>query len=199
MHSNNNITLQTYEENFQLYITDTPHIIPWELKTYIDRVLSFFDKNAVILELGSSFWRDADYIESQWYEVQRSDAVQWFIDYNVALGKKCDYINLLSFSLQENTYDLIFANAVLLHFSSDQFRDIINKFIIWLKKRWIIAFTLQSWIWEKWSSHRMAAPRYFKYWSREELYVLFDSLNIKIKYLEITQDWKRIQWIIQKI
>jgi hypothetical protein len=196
----NTTTLQTYQDNFQLYIDGTNKKIVWEYKDFLDSVLDYISKDSIVLEVWTSFWRDADYFESKWYNnICRSDAVQWFIDYNISLGKDCMYLNLLDFSLQQEYYDLIFANAVLLHFTYEQCIDIINKFMLWLKKNGILAVKLKNGIWEEWSTHKMNGPRYFRYRTIEELENLFKDKKIQIMRKEIVSDNKRIEMIIKKL
>lgn len=49
------------------------------VKDWIDTVLAGLPQDAKIPEFGSAFGRDADYIESKGYKVQRTDVTPGFV------------------------------------------------------------------------------------------------------------------------
>lgn len=194
----NKTTLQTYTDNIKAYIDGTPKNVSGEHKQYIDTVLSYVSKSSKILEVWCGSWRDANYIESQGYSVERTDAAQWFIDYNISLWKKCRFLDLLDFHIDSHIYDLIFGKTVLLHFTDDQFVEIFDKLLLWLRIWWLFALTLKNGEWEEISSHKMGNPRYFNYWNKEKLQNTFKKYQLEIILLEPTKDKKRIKIILEK-
>ena len=66
-------------------------------------------------------------------------------------------------------YDLILANAVLLHFSRGEFRAVLGKMAGALKPGGRFAFSLKQGEGEHWSTMKLNAPRYFCYWQPEHL------------------------------
>jgi SAM-dependent methyltransferase len=77
----NEITLQSYNQHIKEYVAGTPKsVIHGMFKDWIDRALANISKGSSVLELGSGFGRDADYIESKGYKVVRTDAAQGFVD-----------------------------------------------------------------------------------------------------------------------
>lgn len=70
MSDSNHITLQSYEENIEEYIKQTPHKLSNDVKKWISDTINGLLLEARILEIGSGFGRDADYIEEQGYKVE---------------------------------------------------------------------------------------------------------------------------------
>jgi hypothetical protein len=80
----NDLTLLSYEGHTNDYMAANKPITEGNLKEWVDRVLSFVPKGSRILELGSAYGRDADYIELAGYKVVRTDAVKNFV--NIPIG-----------------------------------------------------------------------------------------------------------------
>ena len=196
MSEKNKKTLESYEKTYQMYVKKTISTISGELKDRIDTALGLIKKTDVILEIGTWSGRDADYIEAQWYTVQRSDATQWFVQYNIGRGKPCLLIDLL-----DNTYTkkhhLIFANAVFLHFTKDDLWFIVDD----LKKNispWgFLAFSLQKWLWDEYKSNKWDAERYFCYRKEDEITDFLDAHGYHIRLIKTTADNKWIHIISQ--
>ena len=117
--NSNQITLDSYEKGYTLYAQNTPTELSENIKQWVDETLSFLAPNAAILEIGSGFGRDAAYIETKGFQVQRTDAVLGFVDSLQAQGHPAFSFNLLTDPFPQS-YDLIFANAVFLHFNPQE-------------------------------------------------------------------------------
>src|SRR5690348_18508311 len=76
----NQITLGSYELGVEPYVANTAAEVSGLFKEWIDKTLSLVTKKASILEIGSGFGRDARYIESKGYSVERTDATKGFIE-----------------------------------------------------------------------------------------------------------------------
>jgi hypothetical protein len=63
MSHTNDTTVQSYDAHVQEYIDGTPQSVEGFVQDWIDRTLSGVPPSANILEIGSAFGRDADYIE----------------------------------------------------------------------------------------------------------------------------------------
>ncbi len=75
----NNITLQSYEQGVSEYISGTAAETNGSIKAWIDNFLDLLPLNAHIIEIGSAFGRDAQYIESCGFSVKRTDATIGFV------------------------------------------------------------------------------------------------------------------------
>lgn len=119
-------TLVTYNNNIDAYISNTISEPSEILKNRIDKSLEWLSLDSSILEVGTWGGRDADYIESRWFHILRSDGAQSFVDYHKNMWKEILLYNVVSDELP-GKYDLIFADAVLLHFPHDLTKRILEK------------------------------------------------------------------------
>lgn len=164
----NSTTLNSYEDHVQEYIDGTPHEVSGKVKDWIDQSLQGLPLDADILEIRSAFGRDAAYIESLGYTVHRTDATQGFVDYLVGQGYKAEHLNLLTDDIGKD-HDLIFADAVLLHFDRDQVSQVLKKIQEGLSQSGRFAFSLKLGGGEGWSDAKLGSPRYFCYWQKDSI------------------------------
>lgn len=193
---NNNITLQSYESAINLYVAGTPNQTTGNVKTWIDTVLSLLTANAQIIEIGSAFGRDAEYIESQGFSVERTDAVMGFVDFLQQKGYSARNFNVLTDDF-DKSYDLIFANAVFLHFTPDEFQTILSKIHTHLSAKGLLAFSLKIGEGEEWSMEKVDSPRYFCYWTKETIQALLTQTRFEI--IAMTADEKFMQIIARPV
>lgn len=161
----NQKTLNSYEDNVQSYIDRTPHEVSGGVKKWIDLSLSGLSREAMILELGSASGRDAAYISSKGYSVECTDATKGFVSYLQNHGFSARLYNALTDTLSGD-YDLILANAVLLHFTREEMALVIAKMLSALKNGGRFAFSLKQGTGEAWSDEKIGAPRFFCYWEQ---------------------------------
>jgi SAM-dependent methyltransferase len=179
--SSNQTTLHSYERAAQTYIEKTPREVSGLFKGWIDTTLHLLNRRARILEIGSGFGRDAAYIESLGFNVVRTDAAESFVKHLQFEGYLAHKFNLLTDDLNE-TYDLVFANAVFLHFSRGEFLFALEKISRCLSKDGLLAFTLKRGEGEEWEVEKLGEPRYFHYWSLDEIYPILTYLDYRIVY-----------------
>jgi len=179
MSTQNTQTIVAYEKHIQQYIDTSPQEVSGLIKDWIDRALSRFPKSAHILELGSAFGRDANYIESLGYKIKRSDVVDGFIKLLQEQGHDVQKINIITDILEEK-YDLIFANGVLVHFSQTDAEQALAKIYLGLKDGGIFAFNIKSGFDESWTD-KLDTSRYFNYWNAKEI----DDMLKKSGFTEI--------------
>lgn len=190
MSSNNQETLTAYNEHVQEYIDGTPQEVNGAVKIWIDEALQGFDKNAKILEIGSAFGRDADYIETQGYTVQRTDATPGFVEYLQSKGHNAFMLNVLTDEL-EGGQDLIFADAVLLHFTAEEVQGVLGKIRSALSDNGQFAFTLKKGNGEEWSDAKLGSPRFFRYWQPEEI----EATVSDVGFSEVTVSNNDPKWL----
>jgi len=77
--------------------------------------------------------------------------------------------DLLTDDLPAGAYDLVLANAVLLHFTPEEFLRLLTKLLRALTAGGRLAFSLKKGVGESWSEEKIRAPRYFCYWTAETL------------------------------
>lgn len=174
----NKTTLSSYEAHTQDYIQNTPSEVSGGLKDWIDSALTGLPLNAKILEIGSGDGRDADYIESLGYDVECTDAAQAFVSILLEKGFNAHLHDAILDPIT-GSYDLVFANSVLHHFTHEEAILVTSKVLTALKPRGRFAFSLKRGRGEVWSTDKMNAPRYYHCWSRKEVEKLLRNTGFK--------------------
>lgn len=80
-HAYNQQTLEAYDKTVDVYCEKSPQEPGVVLRTWIDDNLAAMPEDARIIEIGSGSGKDADYMESQGFSIERTDASQGFIDF----------------------------------------------------------------------------------------------------------------------
>lgn len=192
--SSNTLTLQSYELGVQEYINGTAAEVSGTFKDWIDATLASLPLNAEIMEIGSGFGRDANYIESFGFKVNRTDATEAFVTFLQNQGHSARRFNVLidAFPAQ---YDLIFANAVFLHFTPQELEKALQKIHATLKGNGVLAFSVKKGEGEEWTDAKLGQPRYFCYWEQTILVSFLQKANFEV--ITISED-KRFLQIIAK-
>lgn len=180
--SSNRITLNSYEEGIHEYIQGTAQETNGNIKKWIDHFLNLLSPNARIIEIGSAFGRDAQYIESYGYLVERTDAAQGFISFLNNQGYKATLFNILTDSFTA-FYDLIFANAVFVHFNLTELLQVLTKIYKNLEHNGMLAFSLKHGKGEEWTKAKIGYPRYFCYYEKNNVMEILEKLNFKIIFI----------------
>jgi hypothetical protein len=167
----NATTVQSYDAHIQEYINGVRQTVDGYMQEWIDRALSGLPHDAQILEIGSAFGRDADYMESQGYTVERTDVTPGFVRLLQDKGHEARLLNALTDDIGSG-YDLVFADAVLLHFTRDETKSVISKVHAALSEGGRFAFTLKAGEGEEWKDTKLNAPRYFCYWTKDAIWPL---------------------------
>ena len=93
---------------------------------------------------------------------------------NCAPGVSTPDSSTCSPTISAATFDLILANAVLLHFDRAQLPRVLVKATA-LNPAGRLAFSLKGGDGEGWSSAKLGAPRYFCYWRAQRIAALLDA------------------------
>lgn len=179
----------------QEYIDQTSHEISPPVKTWINETLALLPLQAKILEIGSAFGRDADYIESFGYKVERTDATGAFVTVLQKKGHAACLFNILTDPLTAR-YDLVFANAVFLHFTPEELKTVLQKICAALTNDGLLAFTVKHGHGEEWTSAKLGHPRYFCFWKEEDILSLLNRTQFDL--LRVSKDDKFYQIIGRK-
>ena len=84
-------------------------------------------------------------------------------------GKLATRHNAIEDDLQSE-YDLVFADAVLLHFTREETKIVANKVFNSLSPIGRFALTLKEGEGDEWSDTKLSAARYFCYWGSKSIY-----------------------------
>lgn len=168
MSDSNQKTIDAYNAHVKEYVEGTAQAIPESTARWIDDGLEGLPKGASILELGSGFGRDANYIESKGFTVRRTDGSVSFVELLRRQGYDAEVLNILADNLGEK-HDLIFANAVLLHLTTDEFGEVCHKVYAALKSGGRFMLSVKKGDGEEWTEAKLGVPRYFHYWQSEDV------------------------------
>lgn len=166
--SDNAKTIAAYQANVQAYIDATPQEVKGAVKAWIDRALALVPPQGHVLELGSGFGRDADYIEARGYQVDRTDVTPGFVEHLRSQGHEARILNALTDEFG-GPYDLVFADAVLLHFTPEQLVHVLRKSAAALHPDGVVAFTVKVGDGPAWRTEKFADARFFYLWREAPL------------------------------
>jgi SAM-dependent methyltransferase len=166
--SNNEMTLKAYNNHIQEYVERSPQVVDGDLKDWIDSQFSAIPKKAKILEIGSGTGRDARYLESKGYSVERSDASVGFVALLGSQGEEAKLLNILTDEI-DSKYDVIFADAVFLHFTTKQLSDVFKKIHHALLPGGSLLFTLKEGDGEEITDRKLGSDRYFRFWRDDDI------------------------------
>ena len=194
----NEKTLETYNNGVQQYIDNTPQVVDGAVKKWLDTLVEDIPSDARILEIGSAFGRDASYIESMGYSVHRTDAASGFVDYLHQKGEEAELLNVLTDAIDVDSFDVIFADAVFLHFNEKEFVTALKNVHSGLSAKGKLGLTLKNGDGEEISQQKMNSDRYFKYWRESELTRTLTDSGFRVISTSTTADDKWIHIIAEK-
>lgn len=166
------------------------------MKQWIERGFADIPQDAKVIEIGSGTGRDADYIEGLGYRVERTDAVDSFINYLKEQGHEARKLNVLTDAIGGG-YDVVFADAVMLHFTAEEFIDITHKIYRALNEDGRFVFCVKAGEGDEWT-HNMSDPRFFHYWKQDDLNSTLESLGFsEVEIMPtIKDDARRQPWLL---
>lgn len=194
--NDNDLTLQSYQNQTQAYTDGTPGLDD-TLRRWIDECLKLVPANARILEIGSGFGRDAEYFRERGFDIECSDAVPNFVAMLKTKGFEARELNVLKEPI-DDTYDMIFADAVLLHFTPEEAIQVMQNVYNALEDNGVFALSMKKGNGAVWTNEKLGEPRYFYYWQPEELKAAlatigFTWLGVSESYTSHNNaDWMRI-------
>ncbi len=173
----NAITVQTYEQRADSFRASIPRDPNDNLIRLVDKALP---SGGLVLELGSGTGRDAAELERRGHQVRRTDATAAFVEMMRADGFKADQLNALTDDYG-GPYDLVFADAVFLHFTADQLAGVLTRSAAAAP---LLAFTTREGEGVEWSNRFLDLPRQFTLWQEDPLRALLSSTGWRVQQLE---------------
>ena len=161
----NAVTLATYEQAAERFRASIPNTAHGPLLEIFELLGSHLQPGATVLELGSGTGRDALELEGLGYRVRRTDGAASFVEMMRADGQQADQLNALTDEFG-GPYDLVFADAVFLHFGRDQLAMVLNKAS---KAAGLLAFSIREGEGDEWSYRHLDLPRHITKWQEPAL------------------------------
>lgn len=192
-------TLKVYSDHFDRYISGTAGVTTADefQGKWLQQILGRLSKDARILEIGSAFGRDAKFMQDHGYAPELTDAFDVAVEYLDAHGFTARKLNILTDEIGSQ-YDAIIACAVFLHFTKEEFVQVLNTCHAHLDKTGILAFSLKKGDGELWTDQKMDAPRYFHYWQPEDMRSFLVNAKLKVIDERITEDGKWLHYITER-
>lgn len=175
----NRRTLAVYEAHVDTYVATAPARPDGPLLALLDRVAAVAPGGR-ILEIGSGPGTSATELEHRGSTVRRTDATVAFVERLRAQGHAADVLDALTDDLG-GPYDVLFANAVLLHFSREDLAALLQRAT--LAAEWL-AFTVKEGDGDAWTTRKLDAPRWFVYWREPALRELLDGAGWNVESME---------------
>jgi len=196
------ITVTTYQENFNTYKEKTPRVVSGE---FIDLLNNFVEKlphDAYVMELGSAEGRDARYLRDKKVRVLCTDVIPQAL---VDLEHDGFETSLYDFRDEHKRkwsggFDGVFAIAVFLHATQEIFESALMRLAIVLKPHGVMCLTFKIGVGEEIETDKLGGERYFKYYSKDDLVEIF-SRHVMYEIISIveTSDRKWVQVLIKKV
>jgi len=196
MKDTNNKTIESYETNIKKYIQNTPKKKGAVVEDWIGRSIQNLQSGAKILEIGSADGSDAKIIEESGFFVEKTDATKGFVEILKKDDPTSRLLNVLTDDIAKG-YDLIIANAVFLHFDIGETEKATAKVFEALNNDGIFALTLKQGKGDAWKNNKGMAPRYFNYWSKDEIVNLLANVGFgNIDACVDSSDGSNATWIM---
>jgi SAM-dependent methyltransferase len=173
----NAITVQTYEQRADTFRASIPRDPNDNLISLVDQALP---AGGTLLELGSGTGRDAAELERRGHQVRRTDATVAFVEMMRADGFKADLLNALTDDYG-GPYDLVFADAVFLHFTAEQLAHVLTRCFDAAR---LLAFTTREGEGIEWSNRFLDLPRQFTLWEEGPLRALLSDTGWHVQQLQ---------------
>ncbi len=166
----NFVTIQSYNEHAASYaerdLRDSKRA-----EAYWPGVEYFLDQlspGEVIFEIGSGTGSDAQKIEAAGFHVRRSDAAEAFVNLLTQQGFRAETYDVLA-GMPLDKFAAIFATAVLLHFTTEQFRQVLGNIQAGLLPGGLLCLGMKLGSFEGWRESNAKGKRYFKEWQTKDL------------------------------
>jgi predicted TPR repeat methyltransferase len=93
-------------------------------------------------------------------------------------------------------FDVVFANAVLLHLTSPQLTEVLDKASRAVRAGGLLAFTVKEGDGEAWSTAKVGRPRFFNYWREPALLELLLATGwepLSVQHVQgLTELWMNV-------
>ena len=196
------ITKQTYIDNFETYKEKTPNIVSGEFIIWMDDFINHLSQGATILELGSAEGRDARYLRDHGLKVTCTDIIPQAL---TSLSEDGFTTSLYDFRDEPHTewadaFDGILAKAVYHHASQEIFKRSLTSLSKVLCSGGIFCLTFKVGIGEEIETEKLGQERFFKYYTLSELKKILDNHN-EYKFInsQTALDGKWIQILMKKL
>jgi SAM-dependent methyltransferase len=186
-------TLATYEAMAETYRANRPADPKPAIVAWLDELTARLPSGARVLELGSGPGLEAVLLEARGLVVRRTDGARSFVTMMRADGHAADVLVVRVDDLG-GPYELIFADAVLLHLTRLEFADVLSRARRAVVPGGLLAATLKEGDGSLISTERLGRPRRFTYWRADAVRGVLDATGWQPLSVE-SVDGERDRWL----
>lgn len=192
-------TIKTYRQLGKQYIANVASInLP-----SLPKFMKVLPKGGKVLDVGCAGGRDSRKFVANGFSVVGIDAVDIFISEAKKRVPQADFIktDVLKLDFPRNTFDGIWAQAVLLHLERKDVPTVLAKFYVILKSGGKIHVAVKEGEGQGWDCDKLAndKKRFFTYFSQKEMRNLFKKAGFKIILSKLVDDdagREKIKWVV---
>ena len=188
--------LENYERLASNYFHRKPETIV-DAK-WLDAMLEHIEPSDTLLELGSGTGVIADYVESKGFHVERSDAVDAFVEHQKEKGKVAYTLDLFQDALEKDKYKAIFAASVFHHLTKEQFPVVLKRLHTALQDAGYLSFRQKKGTGEEFVQSMEGVPAYYQYYTAQELQKILQDCGFAIEHV-FDHEPKHVSIIAKKI
>lgn len=190
-------TIDAYNKSVDAYVQSTPPKVDGHIKTWLDDCIKTLKPISKILEIGVGHGKDADYIESKGFLVERTDASSSFVDYQKSKGHDAKILNILTDNIIKK-YDMVLADAVWLHFTPEEAKMATAKVLNALNPNGIFAFSVKEGEGTELTDRKLNHTRYFCYWNETDIKKLLQEVGFNKLRITNATDYRpdRPGWLL---
>lgn len=181
-------TKKVYEQIGDKYVQGVAASYPKELPEFI----TLLTKSCKVLEVGTAGGRDAKVFINAGMNVTGTDVVESFLEQARELVPEGKFLNMdmRKLNFDDEQFDAIWANAVLLHAERADVPKIIENFYRMLKKDGKVHIRVKQGHGEGYRAEKLSSgnERFFTYYTKEEVEKLLKNTGLKIIRSEIMND-----------
>ena len=157
------VTLAAYEQGVDAYVGASNATLHPAYESFLRDVVSLLPTGSRMLELGSGPGDDALFFETQGLCVQRTDGTRAFVERLRSHGYPAELLDVTTDDFG-GPFDVVFANAVLLHLTVDDFDTVLAKARQAVHPGGLMVFTVKEGDGAEWTTAKLDKHRYFTYW-----------------------------------
>lgn len=185
-------TLLSYENNVDKYIARSLAVVEGNLLKWFQDILNVVPAGSHVFEVGSGGGRDAKFLQDHGLNVLCSDAVPGFVSFLQAQGFPTVTFNVLVDDFPGNQWDMVLADAVLVHFTVEQVDQVLMKTLRALKTGGVFAFSVKQGEGSEWSTEKIDAPRFFQYWKSSDIVYHTLKAGFSAVDVRVSENWSHI-------
>lgn len=195
------LTIQTYKENFESYKEKTPNEVSGEFIGLLDDFIQLLPKSAKVFELGSAQGRDARYLRDKGVTVLCTDVIPQALEDLRADNFETSVYDFRDTPKSEwvDSFDGVLAKAVYVHATQEVFEKSLVAMGTLVRVGGVLCSTFKLGSGDEVETEKLGGVRYFKYYSEKELETIVKQYKqFELVDMKVTSDGKWVQMVVRR-